>query len=167
MARNLVAELCRPFIAGLRGNLVETEFPELRPRQFGLPKTPEPVSLALRLDRRIALKVPFEEVHRLSEYRRREMAAGFLMVFQEIGQPQLGCCPNVGFETFANDLADDFNSAIVIAVADVLQQVRHLWKRAPLAIFGQVLFSFLERFALRVQCLIRARILRDTKTGYK
>ena len=84
------------------------------------------------------------------------------MLLQKIGQPQLGCCPNVGFETFANDLAADFNSAIVIAVADVLQQVRHLGKRAPLAVFGQVLFSFLERLALRVQCLTHARILRDT-----
>jgi len=91
-----------------------------------------------------------------------EMAAGFLILFQKIGQPQLGCCPNFGLETFANDLAADFNSAIIIAVAAVLQQVRHLGKRAPLAVFGQVLFSFLERLTLRVQCLIYARMLRDT-----
>ena len=44
-----------------------------------------------------------------------------------------------GRETFANDLAVDVNSAIVIAVADVLKQVRHLGKRASLAVFGQAL----------------------------
>jgi hypothetical protein len=95
------------------------------------------------------------------------MAAGFLMLLQKIDQPQLGCYPTVGFETFTNGLATDLNSAIVTPVADVLQQVRHLGKRAPLAVLGQVLFSYLERLALRVQCLMHARILRDTKTGYK
>jgi hypothetical protein len=72
------------------------------------------------------------------------LATVFLKLFQKIGQPQLGSCPNVGFETFANDLAADFNSAIVIAVADVLQQVRHLGKWAPLAVFGHVTSRFLD-----------------------
>ena len=95
------------------------------------------------------------------------MAADFLMLFEKIGQPQLGRCPNIGSEAFANDLAAGFNSAIVIAVADVLQQVRHLRERASLAVFGQVLCSFSVRFALSVQRLAHARILRDTKTGHK
>ena len=57
-----------------------------------------------------------------------QIAREFPMLFQRIVQPKLGRRPKAGFETFANDLAADSNSAIVIAVADILQQVRHLWK---------------------------------------
>jgi hypothetical protein len=73
-----------------------------------------------RLDRRVTIQVPCNEVRRLGEHRRREVATGFLMLLQNIGQPQLGRFPRVGLETFTNDLAASSNSAIVIAVADAL-----------------------------------------------
>src|ERR1019366_2609595 len=57
-------------------------------------------------------------------------------------KPQFGRGPNTRLETFTNDLALYFDSGIVIAVADVLQQGRGLRKRAPLAVFGQVGLSF-------------------------
>jgi hypothetical protein len=42
------------------------------------------------------------------------------------------------FKTFTNGLAVHFDSAIIIPVADVLQQVQCLRKGAPLAILGRV-----------------------------
>src|ERR1035437_1662050 len=56
--------------------------------------------------------------------------------------PTLADSPNARLETFTNDLAVYSYSCIVSAVADVLQQVRHLGKRAPLATFGRVFLPF-------------------------
>jgi hypothetical protein len=57
------------------------------------------------------------------------------MIFQKVGQPQLCGGPNIRFQALTNDLAADLYSAIIIAVADVLQQMRHFRERAPFAIF--------------------------------
>jgi hypothetical protein len=63
-----------------------------------------------------------------------------------------------------NDLAADFYSAIVIAIAGVLQQMRHFRKRAPFAITRQMWLS-LPTGRLGIQ--FHGMILRDTKQGYK
>jgi hypothetical protein len=49
-------------------------------------------------------------------------------------QAQFGGRPEGCFEAAANQLAVDFDSAILSTAADVLQQVRHLGKGAPLAV---------------------------------
>jgi hypothetical protein len=67
-------------------------------------------------------------------------------------------------ETFSNDLAVDFYPAIIIAVADVLQQMRHFWKRAPFAIFGQMFLSLPNR---RLGIRFHGVTLGDTNPGYK
>ncbi len=92
--------------------------------------------------------------------------AGFLVFFEKVGQTELGGCPNVGFETLANDLAPDLDPAIVVAVADVLQQVWHFRKRAPLSVLGQVSFSLSgARFCICSR--LHNQKVRDTKSGYK
>ena len=39
-----------------------------------------------------------------------------------------------------NDLAGEFYSAIITAMTDALQQMRHIRKRAPFAVTGQMFF---------------------------
>jgi len=56
------------------------------------------------------------------------LAAGRLVLLDKIGQAQLGGGPGGGLEALAKNLAIDFDAAIVIAIADVLQQVRHFGK---------------------------------------
>ena len=74
----------------------------------------------------------------------------------------------IGIKTFANVLAVYVDWGIVVAVADVLQQMRHLGKRAPLAVFGQVFLPFSGlRLALSILCVVHTRKQRDAKTGYK
>ena len=51
-----------------------------------------------------------------------------LMFFENVVLPQFGLRPHMRCEALANGLAADLDSAIVIAVADVLQQVRHFGK---------------------------------------
>jgi hypothetical protein len=55
-----------------------------------------------------------------------EAAEDLLVLLEETVKPQLGGGPHSGFETLTNALALCFDSGILIAVADVLQQVRHL-----------------------------------------
>ena len=70
------------------------------------------------------------------------IVASLIVCFYKIRQSKLGGCPNRSSQALTNRLAVNFDSAIVIAVADVLQQVRHFWKRAPFSIIGKVLFPF-------------------------
>jgi len=65
---------------------------------------------------------------------------------------------------FPNKLAAHFYSAIVISVADVLEQMRHFWKRAPLAIFGQV-FLTIPRAVFSFRHTLHGQKLRDPKMG--
>jgi hypothetical protein len=67
------------------------------------------------------------------------------MLLHKIGQSQLGGGPRAGLEALAKDFAADFDSAIVIAIADVLQQVRHLGEGTPLTVFGEVLLALWTR----------------------
>ncbi|MGD0261162.1 MAG: hypothetical protein ABSD29_15230 [Verrucomicrobiota bacterium] len=94
------------------------------------------------------------------------MDASLLLSLEKTRQSQLGRCPDCGFKALPYHLAADFNSAIVISVADVLQQVRHLGKRAPLAITGQVLFPF-AGVRLSIRLRMHEQKLLDTKTGYE
>ena len=69
-------------------------------------------------------------------------------------------------QVLSNHLAVDFNSAIVIAVADVLQQMRHFGKRALLSVTGEVLFLCLGlRSGIRLT--VCDQKLGDTNTGYQ
>ena len=90
------------------------------------------------------------------------MAAVLAMLLQKVHQLQLGSRSHFCFQSFANDLAADFNSAIVIAVRHVLQQMRHFWERTPVAIFGKV-FSPLASVCLGIRHGFQNQILRDTK----
>jgi len=87
MARNLPAESRGPFPADGARNLVKTQFPELWPRQFNFPEAPEPVAFALGLDGCILLKFPLKKMNRTRKSGRWKVAAGFLMLLQEICQP--------------------------------------------------------------------------------
>ncbi len=75
-----------------------------------------------------------------------------------------GCQHMSSLQTLANDLAPDLYSAIVVTVADVLQQMGHFGKRAPLPVGGQVLFP-LARVSLRIRLRLHDQKLQDTKTG--
>jgi len=46
-------------------------------------------------------------------------------------------------ETFTNDLASHFYSAIIIYVVNALKGIKPFWKRTPWAIKRQVFFLFL------------------------
>ena len=80
------------------------------------------------------------------------MVASRVVGFCEIRQPHRGGCPNRSFPTLTNRLAANFHSAIVIAVADVLQRVRHFWKRAPFSILGK---ASLPISGLSAECPVR------------
>jgi len=73
------------------------------------------------------LKLPFEHLHGFAEFR-FDFVAVFALILLQIGQPQFSCCPNRRLEAHSNQLAVDPNSAIVVAVADVLQQAGNFWK---------------------------------------
>ena len=64
---------------------------------------------------------------------------------------------------FTNDLALYFYSGIVIAVADMLQQVWNVWARALRVVLGQVPVPFPQRLFLRIMGPRRDRIIGDTK----
>lgn len=67
-------------------------------------------------------KLPFEYFHGFAEFRRIDLVAVFALILLQIRQSQRGCCPNGCLEANPNQLAVDPDSAIVVAVADVLQQ---------------------------------------------
>jgi hypothetical protein len=94
MAGDLPDQLCRPLLAGLRGDFVQAQTPKFRPGLLELAQTPQSVFFALRLDRRVMLKLPLEQFHRLTELRRVDFVPVFSMLLQEIVQPQLRGCPN-------------------------------------------------------------------------
>jgi len=57
-------------------------------------------------------------------------------------------CPGVGFEALANDLASHLGPTVKGSAADVLKQVRDLWKRAPFAVLGRAVAGW---FACRAR----------------
>ena len=89
-----------------------------------------------------------------------------LIFFEKINELDFGSGPNVRFKSLSNQLAADFDSAIIIGVADVLQQVWHFRERTPFPIGGKALFPFaLARFGFRI--IVHKLNIRDAKPGYK
>ena len=68
------------------------------------------------------------------------------------------CC----LKTFTNDLAVYFDSAIVIAVADLLKQMRHFGKRTPSLVGGDGVLPVCEYWVGHP-----VEIARPNTTGYK
>jgi hypothetical protein len=102
----------------------------------------QPVLFAAGLHIRVHSQIPFKQLQRFAEFRRRRAHPCFLMLLEEIHQAQFGGCPDRGSQAFTNQLAAHLDSAIVIAAVDVLQLVRHFGKRTPFSIRGNVFFPF-------------------------
>jgi hypothetical protein len=84
----------------------------------------------------------------------------------EIRQPLFGLGPDIGFQAFANGLAVDLNSAIMMATADVLQQLWHHRERPPFSVSGKAVFPFAFVWA-GFRNFVHNLKTRDTKLGYK
>jgi hypothetical protein len=117
-------------LAGAKNPLLQmpTYFQNTTLGTFDFLKAPKPVLLALGFDKGVAFQFLFKHFDSLGECRRIDAVSGFLVFFEKMGEAEFRCAPNICFQTFTNDLASDFYSAIVICVVDVLQQMRQFWK---------------------------------------
>jgi len=128
MTGDFLDQFRRPLLAGLRGDFIDSQRPKFRPSFLKFAETPKAIFFALRFECCVVFKLQFEHLHRFAEFRRFDLVAVFALVLLQISQPQLGSCPNRRLEAHSNQLAVDPNSAIVVAVADVLQQAGNFWK---------------------------------------
>ena len=91
---------------------------------------------------RFGCPAALEKRHRRGEFGWSDTLTSLLLPLEKVGQSQLDCPPDCGFKALPNHLAADYLSAIVIAIAGVLRQMRHIWKRAPPSVTGKVFFPF-------------------------
>lgn len=132
MAGYFLDQFSRPFFAGLRSDFIDPQYPKFRPGFLEFAETPKTIFYSLRFEGCVVFKLLFEHLHGFTEFRRFKPCCCFRVVFLQIGQSQLGRCPNGCLEAHPNQLAVDPNSAILVAIADVLadvlQQAGDFWK---------------------------------------
>jgi len=104
-------------------------------------KAQQPVIFNAALYGCIMFKFLFEHFHNLAELWWVDAVSIFPLLFQKIIQPQLGGGPNVVCRLFRIFFAVYFNFPKIVSADNVLKQMRHFRKRAPLAVFRQVVLE--------------------------
>ena len=132
----------RPFLAGLRGDLIEPQVPKFRPGLLKFAEAPEAIFFTRLLKRSVMFKLRLEPFHRFTEFRRGNLVPVFPMFLEEIIQFQLPGRADRGLQALPDHFSVNFNFPKVIPADNVLEQMRHFRKRAPLAIAGQVFLAF-------------------------
>jgi hypothetical protein len=131
----------RPFLAGLRGDLIEPQVPKFRPGLLKFAEAPEAIFFTRLLKRSVMFKLRLEPFHRFTEFRRGNLVPVFPMFLEEIIQFQLPGRADRGLQALPDHFSVNFNFPKVIPADNVLQQVRDFRKRAH--------FPFVERCASR------------------
>jgi hypothetical protein len=131
-----------PFHTVLRCDFIQSKFHEFRSCFLNFSEATLAVFLADFFERGVPFHFGFVGNHRIAEKRRVDVVGVVLVFLEKIDQAKFGGSPYGRFEAFPNDLAADFDLAIVIAIAHVLEQMQHFGKRTPFAISGEGILSF-------------------------
>ena len=90
--------------------------------------------------------IPFEKLCGVTEFGCRRLVTVLAVHFEKIRRFQLGVRPNGCLQALPDRPAVNFDFAKVVPAANVLEQARHFWKRAPFAVIGQMILSFPRPF---------------------